>query len=70
VPLAGLPPATGTATLTGFNGRSVCPSRSANPLPSVGFFWLMAADHNESGAAVTIYAGPFSVAFASPGVPS
>ena len=42
VPLVALPPGTGTATLTGCNGRNVCPSRSASPLPSVGFFWLIA----------------------------
>src|SRR6185503_10906618 len=56
VPLLALPPGTGTATLTGCSGRNVCPSRSANPLPSVGFFWLIASDHNESGASVTVFA--------------
>ena len=38
---------------TGVAGRfEVCPSSASNPLPSVGFFWLMAADHNESRDAV------------------
>jgi hypothetical protein len=56
VPLVPLLPETGTATLTGCRGRNVCPSRSANPLPSVGFFWLITLDHNESGAPVTVFA--------------
>src|SRR6185503_5085716 len=56
VPLLALPPGTGTATLAGCSGRNVCPSRSANPLPSVGFFWLITLDHNESGAPVTVFA--------------
>ena len=38
---------------TGVAGRfEVCPSSASNPLPSVGFFWLMVADHNESRDAV------------------
>jgi hypothetical protein len=53
VPFAGAP-VVGACTGTGVAVRiEVCPRRSASPLPSVGFFWLMAADHSESGGAVT-----------------
>lgn len=38
---------------TGVAGRfEACPSRASNPLPSVGFFWLMTGDHNESRVTV------------------
>ena len=48
-----VPPDIGPWMGTGVAGRfEVCPSSASNPLPSVGFFWLMAADHNESRDAV------------------